>query len=257
MMQQLRGVEALRGWRKGLDGGPLGFVPTMGALHAGHRRLIDESAANNRHTLVSIFVNPAQFNDPKDCATYPTPLGEDLALCEAAGCGAVFLPGREELYPDGYTYRISEIENSAVLEGACRPGHFEGVLTVVMKLLILAGADRAYFGEKDWQQLQLVGGLARAFFLPTEIVAVPTVRADDGLALSSRNARLSQRARILAPEFHRVLRTAMDCAMARAELEALGFEVEYVDQRDGRRLGAVQLEGVRLIDNVAIAEGLS
>jgi pantoate--beta-alanine ligase len=250
MMRQLSSIEALRGWRRALDGGSLGFVPTMGALHAGHRRLIDRSVAENAFTLVSLFVNPAQFNDPRDCATYPTPLADDLALCAEAGATAVFLPQRDMLYPDDYTYRVREIERSTVLEGEQRPGHFEGVLTVVMKLLILAGAQRAYFGEKDWQQLQLVTGMARAFFVETEIVAVPTVREADGLALSSRNVRLSEAARTLAPEFYRVLSTALDCAMARAELEALGFDVEYVDERAGRRLGAVQLEGVRLIDNV-------
>ncbi|MGC9453070.1 MAG: pantoate--beta-alanine ligase [Oceanipulchritudo sp.] len=248
-MRHLPTIEALREWRRGITG-TAGFVPTMGALHAGHRALIDRCVAENDHTLVSIFVNPTQFNDPKDCTTYPQPKEADLKLCEQSGAGAVFLPQYHALYPDGYTYRVQEIEKSTVLEGEMRPGHFDGVLTVVMKLLILANATRAYFGEKDWQQLQLVKGMARAFFLDTEIVAFPTVREEDGLALSSRNARLSESARILAPEFHRVLSTAVDCAMARAELESLGFDVEYVDERDGRRLGAVQLEGVRLIDNI-------
>jgi pantoate--beta-alanine ligase len=158
------------------------------------------------------------------------------------------------LYPDDFTYRVSEIEKSTILEGDMRPGHFDGVLTVVLKLLILAKARRAYFGEKDWQQLDLVRGLAKAFFIETKIVPVPTMREEDGLAMSSRNVRLSESARLVAPEFYRVLSTAMDCAMARAELESLGFEVEYVDERDGRRLGAVQLDGVRLIDNIAIGE---
>jgi pantoate--beta-alanine ligase len=249
-MKQLVSIEALRDWRKGLGSAKLGFVPTMGALHAGHVALIRESARQNERTIVSIFVNPTQFNDPRDFATYPSPLKKDLADCEAAGVDAVFLPKRELLYPDDYVYRVTEVEQSDVLEGTSRPGHFEGVLTVVLKLLLLVSPARAYFGEKDWQQLQLVRGMAKAFLLETEIIGFPTVREEDGLAMSSRNSRLSQAARIRAPEFYRVLTTAMDCAMARHELESLGFEVEYIDERDGRRLGAVQLEGVRLIDNV-------
>ncbi|MFO7724163.1 MAG: pantoate--beta-alanine ligase [Oceanipulchritudo sp.] len=240
-------IKALRAWRREAGTSRVGFVPTMGALHAGHEALVARSLAENDRTLVSIFVNPAQFNDPRDCATYPTPLEKDLEICRRMGVSAVFTPRREMLYPDNYTYRVQELEESNVLEGESRPGHFDGVLTVVLKLFLLCRPDRAYFGEKDWQQLRLVEGLVEAFLLETEIVAVPTVREPDGLALSSRNVRLSPSARILAPEFHRILSTALDCAMARHELEALGFEVEYVDERDGRRLGAVHLEGVRLI----------
>ncbi|WP_425496122.1 pantoate--beta-alanine ligase [Oceanipulchritudo coccoides] len=254
MMKQLANINSLKDWRRSIGTGSVGFVPTMGALHAGHGKLIEQSCAENEKTLVSIFVNPTQFNDQNDCATYPQPLKEDLELCEKAGVDAVFLPQRRELYPDNYTYRVIENEESTVLEGESRPEHFDGVLTVVMKLLILANANKAYFGEKDWQQLKLVRGMAGAYFLDTEVVGVPTVREEDGLALSSRNVRLSASARMLAPEFHRVLSTAMDCAMARLELESLGFDVEYVDERDGRRLGAVQLEGVRLIDNVQAME---
>lgn len=251
-MRKLATIEALRQWRIETADKSVGFVPTMGALHEGHATLISQSVKENDETLVSIFVNPTQFNDARDCATYPTPLHADLELCHKLGVSAVFMPQYGMLYPDDYTYRVSELEKSSVLEGAMRPGHFDGVLTVVLKLLILAGADSAYFGEKDWQQLQLVRGLASAFFITTEIVGVPTVREEDGLAMSSRNVRLSESARTLAPEFYRVLSTAMDCAMARAELESLAFDVEYVDERDGRRLGAVQLDGVRLIDNVEV-----
>ena len=254
-MEKLATIDSIRSWRQRTPDETVGFVPTMGALHAGHLELIRASIAENDHTLVSIFVNPTQFNDPKDCGSYPISLQTDLLACEAAGVTAVFLPQYGMLYPDDYTYRVTELEESNVLEGAMRPGHFDGVLTVVLKLLLLAKADRAYFGEKDWQQLKLVSGLAKAFFVPTTIIAVPTMREEDGLAMSSRNVRLSSEARILAPEFYRVLSTAVDCAMARSELEALGFEVEYVDERDGRRLGAVQLDGVRLIDNVSRDEG--
>ncbi|HKJ90715.1 MAG TPA: pantoate--beta-alanine ligase [Oceanipulchritudo sp.] len=253
-MERLDSIEALRAWRRKTGTAQVGFVPTMGALHAGHEALVQRSLRENEQTLVSLFVNPAQFNDPRDCANYPTPLEGDLQICRGMGVSAVFTPRREMLYPDQYTYRVKELEKSTVLEGESRPAHFDGVLTVVLKLLLLCRPDRAYFGEKDWQQLRLVQGLVEAFLLETEVVAVPTVREIDGLALSSRNVRLSAAARILAPEFYRILSTAVDCAMARHELEALGFEVEYVDERDGRRLGAVQLEGVRLIDNVASGE---
>jgi pantoate--beta-alanine ligase len=253
-MRKLATIEALRDWRLETADQSVGFVPTMGALHAGHVALIEQSAAENVSTLVSIFVNPTQFNDAKDCTSYPTPMVADLELCEKLGVAAVFMPQYGMLYPDDYTYRLTELEMSTVLEGAMRPGHFDGVLTVVLKLLILAMADSAYFGEKDWQQLQLVRGLARAYFMETEIVGVATVREDDGLALSSRNERLSEAGRTLAPEFPRVLSSALDCAMARAELESLGFDVEYVDERDGRRLGAVQVDGVRLIDNVPMGD---
>ncbi|MNC85956.1 Pantothenate synthetase [compost metagenome] len=138
------------------------------------------------------------------------------------------------------------------MEGAHRPGHFDGVLTVVLKLLLIAGADRAYFGEKDWQQLDLVRGMVDAFFIPTTIVPCPTVRAPDGLALSSRNGRLPPAARALAPAFHRLLTTAATADEAAAALRAAGFVVDYVEDCDDRRLGAVQLGGVRLIDNVAL-----
>ncbi len=251
-MKKLATINSLRAWRAEAGNAKVGFVPTMGAMHAGHLALLEQSCRENAFTLVSIFVNPTQFNDPKDCSSYPNTLGNDLELCREAGVDAVFHPQYGDLYPDGFAYRVEEVERSSVLEGAMRPGHFQGVLTVVLKLLVLACPGRAYFGEKDWQQLQLVRGMAEAFFLDTEIIGVPTVRDADGLALSSRNVRLSPKARTLAPEFYRVLSTAIDCAMARAELESLGFIVEYVDQRDGRRLGAVRLEGVRLIDNVAV-----
>lgn len=249
-MKKLDSISALRSWRENVGADRLGLVATMGALHDGHRKLIKESIRENAQTIVSIFVNPTQFNDPRDFAEYPSPLEKDLTTCEAVGVDAVFLPKPDSLYPDDFVYRIVEVENGDVLEGESRPGHFVGVLTVVLKLFLLVSPNRAYFGEKDWQQLQLVRGMAKAFLLPVEVVGVPTVREEDGLAMSSRNVRLSESARIRAPEFYRVLTTAMDCAMARHELESLGFDVEYIDERDGRRLGAVQLDGIRLIDNV-------
>jgi pantoate--beta-alanine ligase len=229
----------------------LGFVPTMGALHEGHRSLVRRSRLENDLTLVSIFVNPAQFDDPADLARYPRTLDDDLAALKSEQTDFLLLPRANELYLDGYRYRVTEVEDSRVLEGAHRPGHFDGVLTVVLKLLQLARADRAYFGEKDWQQLSLVRGMADAFFLPTAIVGCPTIRESDGLALSSRNRHLSPTERSKAPLFHRVLVKAATTADAEQELRAAGFDVDYVEDRHGRRVGAVRLGGIRLIDNVA------
>lgn len=228
----------------------VGFVPTMGALHAGHRSLLERARRENGLVVASIFVNPTQFNDPRDLDKYPRTWEADLAIAESAGVDWIFAPTHDEMYRDGYRFRVSEDKFSRQLEGAHRPGHFDGVLTVVLKLLQLVRADRAYFGEKDLQQLLLVRDMAAAFFLRTEIVACPTVRADDGLALSSRNALLSPAGRARAPQFARILREEPDAAAARAQLEAAGFGVDYVEDYEHWRLGAVRLEGIRLIDNV-------
>ena len=230
----------------------LGVVPTMGALHEGHLSLVRRSRAENDCTLVTIFVNPTQFNDPNDLAHYPRPLEADLDLLRAQGTDCVLIPSRDQIYPDGYRYRVVEQEQSTVLEGAFRPGHFDAVLTVVLKLLQIAAAERAYFGEKDWQQLQLVRGMAEAFFLPTTIIGCPTVRAASGLALSSRNARLTPPDTDRAAGFHRILVSAPTPATARRLLHDAGFIVDYVEDADARRLGAVRLGDVRLIDNVAL-----
>ena len=247
--------DALSPWRRERDGQrraglSLGVVPTMGALHDGHASLVRRSRAENDRTLVTIFVNATQFNDPADLERYPQTLDQDLAMLRHEGADAVLVPKYEDLYPDGYRYRVIESERSKTLEGALRPGHFDGVLTVVLRLLQIASAERAYFGEKDWQQLSLVRGMAKAFFLPTEIVGCPTVRADDGLALSSRNRLLSQADRRIAATFNRALIAASTPEDAALALRAAGFVVDYIVDEDGRRLGAVRLGGVRLIDNV-------
>lgn len=242
-----------REWRdERRSGVTLGLVPTMGALHDGHLSLVRRSRAENTRTLVTIFVNPTQFDDGVDLARYPRTFDEDLARLAAEGVDYVLHPREAELYPDGYRYRVTESEASHVLEGAHRPGHFDGVLTVVMKLLHIASADRAYFGEKDWQQLALVEGMARAFFLPTAIVGCPIVREADGLAMSSRNRRLTPAERAQAPALHRILTSAATADDAARALRAAQFEVDYVADRDGRRLSAVRLGGVRLIDNVPL-----
>ena len=237
---------------RGATGSSIGFVPTMGALHAGHLALVKSSQRDNDFTVVSIFVNPTQFNQAADLEHYPRTTEADLALLQASNVDAVFMPDAASLYPDGYAYRVSESELSRHLDGAHRPGHFDGVLTVVMKLFNIIRPTQAYFGEKDYQQLQLVRGMVDAFFLPVTVVACPTVREADGLALSSRNVRLDAQQRAQAPGLFRALQSAGSAAQAREALQQLGFDVDYVEDLDGRRLGAVRLGNVRLIDNVVI-----
>lgn len=246
----------LKAWRAARGspawtGTSIGFVPTMGALHAGHGALLQRARAENQRVVLSIFVNPTQFNEPNDLAKYPRTLDADLELAKPY-VDAVIIPPSEEIYRDRYLYRVTENELSRRWEGTHRPGHFDGVLTVVLKLLNLVQPTRAYFGEKDWQQLQLVQGMVEAFCLPVEVIGCPTIRDTDGLALSSRNRRLSQLGRQHAAEFPRTLRTARDAATAAASLKVRGFEVDYVEDFEGVRLGAVRVDGVRLIDNVRL-----
>ncbi len=237
--------------RASLGGGAVGFVPTMGALHEGHRALLARARRDNAFVVASIFVNPTQFDDPADLARYPRTWEADLALMDGL-VDAVVAPTAADLYPDGYRYRVVEQSRSLTGEGAQRPGHFDGVLTVVLKLLNWVQPARAYFGEKDWQQLELVRGMAAALFLPVEIVGCPTVRAPDGLALSSRNRRLSPAGRSRAAEFPRLLRTGATAATAAGALADAGFAVDYVEDEPGMRVGAVRIEGVRLIDHVRL-----
>ncbi|HET6565877.1 MAG TPA: pantoate--beta-alanine ligase [Xanthomonadales bacterium] len=254
-MQVFDSLQGWRAWRAGVTR-PLGFVPTMGALHRGHLSLVQRSLADNPVTVASIYVNPTQFNNPVDLEKYPRTEQQDLALLEDAGVDAVLYPAFDELYPDGYRYRVVENELSLRFCGAHRPGHFDGVLSVVLKLLNIIAPRRAYFGEKDYQQLSLVRGMAEAFMLPVEIIGCPTVREPDGLAMSSRNLRLDPQQRALAPELYRIINTAGDCKTARDELARAGFKVDYVedlaDAQGVRRLAAASLGEIRLIDNVVI-----
>jgi pantoate--beta-alanine ligase len=233
-------------------GATLGLVPTMGALHAGHTSLIERARADNDRVAVSIFVNPTQYDDPADLEKYPRTFESDLEKAEAAGADMVFAPDFRDLYPDDYRFRITEAPLSQRLEGAHRKGHFDGVLTVVLKLLNIVRPHRAYFGEKDWQQLQLVQGMVNALFIDTEIVPCPTVRESDGLAMSSRNALLPEEHRRLAPRLHAALTAGRPVAETVAALEAAGFDVDYVERWSERMLGAVRIGNVRLIDNVEI-----
>lgn len=246
------------------QGQAIGFVPTMGALHAGHAALLRRSGSDNTLSLMSIFVNPTQFNDPSDLTSYPRTLDADLQLAAECGVDAVFFPTREDLYPDGFRLQIEETELSRIMEGIHRPGHFTGVLTVVMKLLLLTRPQRAYFGQKDYQQLALITRMNQAMLLDqvfgTRIIGCPTVREHDGLALSSRNSRLSPAGRRRAASLPAVLGSAAHAESAAAELQRLGFEIDYITDSDAlspgspRRFAAVYLEGVRLIDNIPRTE---
>jgi len=262
-------------WRA--RGNRIGLVPTMGALHAGHLALVAAAQAQCRRTVVSIFVNPKQFGPREDFATYPRPEADDLAKLTAAGADLAYMPAVEEMYADGFATTISLGGPAEPLEGAHRPGHFDGVATVVCKLLTQAAPDAAFFGEKDYQQLLVVRRMARDLNLPVDIIGVPTVREPDGLALSSRNVYLSPDERRIAAGLNRVMQAAAgeiaEGAEAAAilergiaELNAVGFRVEYLELRDAetlapiadatsrpaRLLAAAQLGRTRLIDNIAV-----
>ena len=227
----------------------LGFVPTMGNLHAGHLALIQRAQAENDMTLVSLFINPTQFNNPEDFTRYPRTLAEDVAFLAEHGVDYCLIPQPEMIYPDAFRFQIQENQHSLLLEGAYRPGHFTGMLTVVMKLLQLAQATHAYFGEKDYQQLQLIRDMVAAFFLPVAIIGCPIVREDNGLAYSSRNQRLSPQGTQLAIQFAQRFRHAASKEAAVQAIAELGISIDYVEEWQGRRLAAVSIEGIRLIDN--------
>jgi len=251
----MRQIDSVQSWwniRQDLSTASLGLVPTMGALHEGHMALISNSQRDNQQTVVSIFINPAQFDDPGDLERYPKSLQQDLAVLEQADVDCVFVPPVDEIYPDNYRFRINETELSKQFCGAHRPGHFDGVLTIVLRLLNIIRPARAYFGEKDFQQLKLIEQMVQAFFLPVEIVPVATRREADGLAMSSRNRLLDPQQRRLASKLQHVLRTSGSPGQASTELEQLGFRVDYVADFMQRRLAAAFLGDIRLIDNVPI-----
>jgi len=250
MIRVWNSVGAWQERRREIGDAEIGFVPTMGALHRGHASLVERCRAENRVVVVSIFVNPTQFNDPRDLEKYPRTLDRDLALLESLGVDEVLAPPAPDLYPHGYRYRLAPVSETPIMEAAHRPGFIEGVLTVVMKLLNLVRPRRAYFGEKDFQQLRAVREMVEEFFIPTEIIACPTVRAESGLAESSRNERLSPAGRMKASALYRALSESPDAAAAQRLLEVEGLTVEYIEEYWGRRLAAIFLEGVRLIDNV-------
>ena len=258
---------------------PLGLVPTMGALHEGHLALVRRARGENAAVAVSIFVNPTQFGPREDLDTYPRDMERDLALLEAEGVDLVYAPTLEEVYPPGFDTWVEPGALGNMLEGAVRPGHFRGVATVVAKLFGVVRPDRAYFGQKDGQQLAVIRQLVRDLNLGVEIVAVPTVRDADGLALSSRNAYLTPEERAAAPVIYRALRRAEELWQAGEtdgktlrqavrgvlEGEPLLAGIDYVSVADAATLvelervdrpamvaTAVRLGKTRLIDNVLL-----
>jgi pantoate--beta-alanine ligase len=284
-METITTIEALRGRLRGA--GPVGFVPTMGALHEGHLSLARRAKADGGTVVVSVFVNPTQFNDPADLEKYPRDLERDVALCAKAGADVVFAPDAAEMYPEGASTTVTvEGPLTRLLEGAFRPGHFAGVTTVVAKLFGIVGPERAYFGEKDWQQLKVIEKMVRDLNMPVRIIPGATVREPDGLAMSSRNARLSPEAREQArvvpyllntaqdlldsythetqtdkgPVIAHWLRTLLESQQPTAEPDYIAVvdpETLYdVDEITDRALVAVAVKigGVRLIDNRVIVK---
>jgi len=264
-------------WRKA--GETVGLTPTMGSLHAGHISLVEAAQRDCDRVIATIFVNPTQFGPTEDLDAYPRTWDADYAMLTEAGADAVFAPTVHEMYPEGFSTRVVvDGTLTSVLCAAKRPGHMDGVTQIVSKLLNQAGADLAYFGEKDWQQLTVIRRMATDLNIPTEIVGVPTVREDGGLALSSRNAYLSEDQRGIAKKFNVVLREAAEkvlagesavaaCSDAAEKLISAGFErVDYVEVRNAETLEAVEhpepgtarifgaafLGRARLIDNLPV-----
>lgn len=230
----------------------IGFVPTMGALHDGHASLMKKASAENELSIVSIFVNPTQFNNATDLEKYPKTFETDLALANECGIDILFYPRFADIYPDNYRFKLNENEFSKKLCGAHRPGHFDGVLTVVLKLLQITSANKAYFGLKDYQQYKLITNMAQSLFLQTEIIGCPTVRETSGLAMSSRNLRLTPEGKNKAILIYQTITQKIPTIEARTILTAQGFEVDYLEDIENRRYVAASLEGIRLIDNVEI-----
>ena len=263
------------------QGKSVGFVPTMGALHNGHASLVERSVKENDVTVVSVFVNPTQFNDKNDLKNYPRTLEADCALLEKVGATLVFAPSVEEMYPTTDERVFSFAPLDTVMEGSCRPGHFNGVAQIVSKLFYAVEPDRAYFGEKDFQQLAIIREMVRQLELPVQIVGCPIVREEDGLAMSSRNTLLSEDERELALTISSALFASVDFAQVntlaatRAFVEDMindtpGLELEYYQIVDGNTLqeieewddsdyvvGCIALfcGKIRLIDNIKYKEG--
>jgi pantoate--beta-alanine ligase len=255
MMNIIRSIPQWQTLRKNIDSQQsMGFVPTMGNLHEGHLSLLQKSVAENDLAVLSIFVNPTQFNNPEDFKNYPQTFDKDFKLAEKLGIQYILAPSYEALYPDNYTYRVSESQLSLLMEGEHRPGHFDGVLTIVMKLLLLVQPNKAYFGEKDYQQLQLVKGLVKNFFINTEIVACPTIRENSGLPYSSRNNRLSPTQKQQAQQFPAIFHSNLSCQETAKQLTQCSFTVDYVKEYSQRRFAAVKIDQIRLIDNIALNE---
>jgi pantoate--beta-alanine ligase len=256
----VRTIEAARKELAPRRDGTIGLVPTMGALHDGHRALLRSAREECDTVVMSVFVNPAQFGDPDDLAGYPRDEERDLETALESGVDAVFVPSVEEMYPSGFQTWVDVVELGSILEGSVRPGHFKGVATLCLKLFAIVRPDRAYFGQKDAQQLAVVRQMVDDLALHIEIVAVATVRDADGLALSSRNVRLTPDERRVALALPRALATR-DADRARALLATQdGLEVDYVEVADFGApclAAAIRVGRSRLIDNVPMEEGVA
>ena len=283
MTEIVHSVAELRGrvaeWKA--QGLSVGLVPTMGALHAGHLSLVHAAKAGADRVIVSIFVNPRQFNNAKDLETYPRNLEADAALVAAIGADLIFAPDPDAVYPAGFASQVAVSGVSAPLEGAHRPGHFDGMATVVAKLFGMSQADRAWFGQKDWQQLQIVQRMVADLNIKVEVIGAETIRDGDGLALSSRNTRLSAEARAIAPSLYWAMVAAaadirdgepLDEVLDEAREAVLGAgftRIDYLElcsadrleplkhykgpvKTPARLLAAAWLDDVRLIDNIAV-----
>lgn len=252
-MQVFKSIKAYQQWRKAIPAEQsLGFVPTMGALHEGHVSLLKQSKNENDFSVLSIFINPTQFNNPEDFKNYPITLDKDLEKAENSKVDVVLLPEYQEIYKDHYRFKVTENDFSLSLCGANRPGHFNGVLTIVLKLLNIVHANKAYFGEKDYQQLSLIKDMVSAFFIPTEIISCPTIREKSGLAMSSRNQRLSEEEKKSSTVIYKSITESQSASEAQKKIESQGLRVDYVVDYQKRRYAAVQVGPVRLIDNVEI-----
>ena len=235
-----------------LAGRSIGFIPTMGNLHQGHLSLCQKSALENDITVISIYVNPMQFNDTQDFSQYPRTLAQDMQQLEDAKVDYCLLLSDTEMYADDFNYQVCENQLSQTMEGVHRPGHFTGMLTIVLKLLAGVAPTNAYFGEKDYQRYLLISSMQKAFFLDCEVIACPTIREDSGLPFSSRNRRLSLEDRKLADRFAQVfLQKDVSIEDINQQIQALGIEIDYCQEYLGRRWVAVRIGPIRILDNYA------
>lgn len=233
----IRTVSELEGYvsRERNNGRSIGLVPTMGALHAGHLSLVEKAVKENDDVIVSVFVNPTQFNNPDDLASYPRTEEDDCRLLAKAGVSVAFVPAVEEMYPAG-AKREKEFELGAaaeVMEGKFRPGHFQGVAQIVSRLFELCRPNRAYFGEKDFQQIAVIRNMVKSEGIDVDIIACPIKRADDGLALSSRNALLTPEQRAIAPEIHKALVDGVEYSRTHSVKETHDMVVDSINSHEG------------------------
>ena len=250
-MTIIKTVEEWKEIQKKIDSSKkIGFVPTMGGLHEGHMSLVEKCKSENEICVVSIYLNPTQFDNKNDLLTYPASFEDDIKLLEENNVDYLFAPNYKVMYPDDYKYKILETDFSKELCGAKRPGHFEGVLTIVMKLFNIIKPQNAYFGEKDFQQYKLLDGMVKSFFLDVNLIPCPIIREKSGLAISSRNRKLSETGKEKAALLHQVISEKTNLQEKQEKLEKEGFVVDYITEKDNRIFVAAFLEDVRLIDNV-------